>query len=289
MLSVQAEGQSSVQAAAGFALVANQRSPYESLFRTFSNRIDWFESPRDVPWDRYYRSYIIDLESGDFRCWNWPVVEQRSYAESSFAFVAASIASVVMVGVLPPRSVVFEKGDGLLLQLHQFLVSSADSEDMNKRMIDVDYFEALQILVFKFLNGKNYAVRVGDFDAADTSAVNKVSVMPDGYGAMVEQESGNVFEIPWDGVLYHAETDYPYYKSHSVIEEGRRAVKIGQRVREERLKRKWTLAVLQDKTQIRVPNLSRIEKGKHVPLLDTLERIADAFGIGVSDLIVANR
>jgi transcriptional regulator with XRE-family HTH domain len=33
------------------------------------------------------------------------------------------------------------------------------------------------------------------------------------------------------------------------------------------------------------PNLSRLESGKHVPSLETLERVAGALGVRVADLV----
>jgi DNA-binding XRE family transcriptional regulator len=153
--------------------------------------------------------------------------------------------------------------------------------------VDVDYSKALGVLVFKFPSGKSYAVPLTDFDVADRSDLSKVTIMPDGDAAVVEQESGNTFEIPWDAVLYHAEPSYPYYKHKqgSVEQSEERAARIGQRVKEQRGARGWTLATLEAKTGIKAPNLSRLEKGKHVPSLETLERIAEAFGVGVAELI----
>ena len=42
-------------------------------------------------------------------------------------------------------------------------------------------------------------------------------------------------------------------------------------------------------TGLKVPNLSRLENGRHLPSLETLEKVADAFGMPVAALVVARR
>jgi DNA-binding XRE family transcriptional regulator len=162
-------------------------------------------------------------------------------------------------------------------------------EDQDTRLLGADYSERLGVLVFKFLSGKIYAIPLADFETADGTAVSKITILPDGDAAIVEQGSGNILEIPWDVVLYHAEPAYPYYKNRRDQQNDQSASRIGQRIRDERTARGWTLAVLESKTGIKVPNLSRVEKGKHRPSLETLEKIADAFGVPVVELIATRR
>ena len=111
----------------------------------------------------------------------------------------------------------------------------------------------------------------------------------DGDAAAIEQFSGNRLEVPWDVVLYHADPTYPYRRpepgSPEELERRRVDQVIGERVRRERRARKWTLADLSSRTGIKVPNLSRLERGKHTPSLDTLEKVADAFEVPVAALI----
>jgi len=278
-----------LEAVGSLALVTKEPGLYQQLVRGLSGRIEVFGGPEEVPWDRYYSSYIVDLDAGDFRGWNWPMVEVKSRVESTYVFVATDLSPLASMGVLPPRSVVFEKTETLVPRLRDFFRACGESGDLDRRFREVGYSETLRIFLFKFLSGRNFAVRQVDFDVADESTVHKISLTPDGYAAIVEQESGNSFEVPWDAVLYHADPGYPYYKSHSETDNRDRASAIGQRIKEERRRRQWTLAILEARTGIRAPNISRLEKGKHVPSLETLERFAGAFDMPVWGLIVAGR
>jgi transcriptional regulator with XRE-family HTH domain len=62
-------------------------------------------------------------------------------------------------------------------------------------------------------------------------------------------------------------------------------VRLGEQIRQERLRRGMTLAVLSRKTGIAQPNLSRIENGMTDPRWSTVERILEALGIGPSNLL----
>ena len=161
----------------------------------------------------------------------------------------------------------------------------------DNRIADVAYVDGMATLVVRFVDGRVYAVSLADLEGADTSSVTRVSLGSDGYAVAVEQESGNRFEVPWDVVLYHAEPEYPFYKHGDAMrgsgrDDQRRPREIGERVRAERAIRHWTLADLSVRTGIKVPNLSRLERGRHLPSLDTLERIAGAFGVSVATLVV---
>jgi len=164
------------------------------------------------------------------------------------------------------------------------------SDEFESRLGDVAYVGSMSTLVVKFLSGKVYAVPLAALEGIDATAVVRVSLGSDGYAALIEQESGNQVEIPWDVVLYHAEPGYPYYKYGSAAAEGAEyRQEIGERIRLERTKRCWTLADLGSRTGIKVPNLSRLEKGRHLPSLETLERVAGAFGLPVAALVSARR
>jgi len=158
------------------------------------------------------------------------------------------------------------------------------------RLADVAYVEAMAALVVKFADGRVYAVALTDLEGADNTPVHRVSLSSDGYAALLEQRSGNRLEVPWDVVLYHAEPGYQFYKHGASAQ---RAVadrqEIGERIRRGRSERGWTLADLSVRTGIKVPNLSRLEKGKHLPSLETLEKMAAAFDLPVAALVAGRR
>ncbi len=138
-----------------------------------------------------------------------------------------------------------------------------------------------------FRDGKMYRVRRGWLPEDDGSEILCVHVEPDGSAFRVEQASGHRFGIPWDFVLYHSEPRYQYYKGRRVqqVSERSMATQIGGRVRELRQERGLTTYELAKRSGILRPNISRIEGGRHVPNVDTLDRLARALGVSVADLL----
>lgn len=64
---------------------------------------------------------------------------------------------------------------------------------------------------------------------------------------------------------------------------GRAAVvpQVGQRLRQMRQRRKWTLAELSERTNTSVGMLSQIERGLSSPSIRTLQRLADTFAVPI--------
>jgi DNA-binding Xre family transcriptional regulator/CheY-like chemotaxis protein len=141
-----------------------------------------------------------------------------------------------------------------------------------------------------FRNGKTYELSRNLIEADDsTDILGEPQVIHDGEAFKVRQKSGNEYEVAWDFVLYHQEPSYPYHKGKASQQEAepKRAARIGARVRQERETRGWSLADLARRTGMQPPNLHRLESGKHVPSLETLERVAEALGVRVADLVAA--
>lgn len=141
-----------------------------------------------------------------------------------------------------------------------------------------------------FRNGKTYELPRKVIEADDgSSLVGQPRIIHGGDAFEVRQGSGNAYQVAWDFVLYHQEPGYPYHKLQSDQRqaEARRAARIAARIRQEREARGWSLGELARRTGIHPPNLSRLESGKHVPSLETLERVADALGVRVATLIAA--
>jgi len=160
---------------------------------------------------------------------------------------------------------------------------------MDTSLADVAYVESMKTLVVRFVDGRVFAVPLADLEGSDATEVTEVSLGWDGYAAVIDQRSGNHLEVPWDVILYHADPTYQYYKGGSTVTDAAAGQReIGERIRLERLRRHWTLAELSARTGIKVPNLSRLEKGKHLPSLDTLERVADAFDLTIAALVSAH-
>ena len=141
-----------------------------------------------------------------------------------------------------------------------------------------------------FRSGKTYELPRKVIEADDASpVVGEPRVTDDGGAFEVRQKSGNTYAVPWDFVLYHREPSYPYHKGRTGQREveARGAERIAARIRQEREARGWSLGELARRTGMQVPNLSRLESGKHMPSLETLERVSEALGIRVADLVAA--
>ena len=155
---------------------------------------------------------------------------------------------------------------------------------------DVRYHPQEDTFFVAFRDGRTYELPRKAIAGADRTAVmGHPEVIHGGDAFVFHQRSGKIYTVPWDLVLYHQEPSYPYFKGRSgqekaAAERGRR---IGERVRQSRERLGWSLDRLATRTGIRAPNLSRLESGKHVPALETLERVAQALGLRVVDLVAS--
>jgi len=139
-------------------------------------------------------------------------------------------------------------------------------------------------------NGKTYELSRKVIEPDDgTPIVGEPKVIHGGEAFEVRQKSGKVYQVAWDFVLYHQEPVYPYHKGRPEQREAEAAtaLRIGDRIRQERTARGWSLSDLAERSRMQPPNLSRLESGKHVPSLDTLERVAQALGMRVVDLVAS--
>jgi DNA-binding XRE family transcriptional regulator len=132
--------------------------------------------------------------------------------------------------------------------------------------------------------GKTYVLPLSDLPEADRTPVVSAEMGEDDSYFVVKQASGNWFEVPWDDVLYHCEPTYSYYRHVAgPSEEG--DPHIGVRLRELRKRKGLTVTELARRAEMKRPNLSRIEHGKHRPSLETLERLSEALGVPVAELV----
>jgi len=134
--------------------------------------------------------------------------------------------------------------------------------------------------------GRVYALKVADLPEADPSDMTRVAIARGRRYIRIIQQTGNQFEVPWDVVLYHCEPEYEYYKGsvHGVID-GKRPLRIGSRIRELRETKGLTITDVAQRAGMERPNLSRLEHGRHLPSLDTLERIAEALEVPIAALL----
>ena len=178
------------------------------------------------------------------------------------------------------------KTESFLHEVTKGILNFASSKH-GTRIQDVIIEPSRDTLLIVFRNGRSYRLPKKLIPGLDKTRIVTARPNEDGSAFMVRQESGNTSEIPWDFVLYHLEHEYPYYKGRSA---GRRskaaaAQRIARRVKEVRMRLGLTASALAARSGIRRPNISRIESGRHMPSLDTLERLAEALGVPVAELV----
>jgi putative transcriptional regulator len=62
-------------------------------------------------------------------------------------------------------------------------------------------------------------------------------------------------------------------------------VRVGNRIRELRQAKGWSQQMLADHAQVERAHLTRLEEGVKEAGLRVLERLADALGVGIEDLV----
>jgi len=155
--------------------------------------------------------------------------------------------------------------------------------DMDKRFEKIDYIQEEKVFSSTFKNGKVYFLKRADITEDDGSKIKNTVIDKDSYYFTVYLESGKEYSIPWDFVLSKCEKSYEYFKDKTI--ERITPQEIGNRIKKIRKANKLTQNELAIKTGIERPNITRIELGKHYPDLETLEKISDALGISVANLV----
>ena len=64
-----------------------------------------------------------------------------------------------------------------------------------------------------------------------------------------------------------------------------RVGRIVGRIKEIRQSKNLSITELAKKAGIKRPNLSRLESGKHLPSLDTIEKLAEALEVSIADIV----
>lgn len=231
--------------------------------------------------------YAVDLKVRDMHLWPAPILSEPA-AHRPWLFLVTSTADLGQVSRFPANCLVFERKPSALGALVKQLHALADP-DAGKHFAGVDHLDRLRSFLVRFSNGAAYLLPLTDLSEADGSRVTRARMSPTRRYFTVHQESGNAFEVPWDEVLYHCEPSYPYFKGRTLTEDdATRAKRIGERVRTARQSTGLTVSQLAERAGMKRPNLSRMEHGRHVPSLETLERIADALNLPVAKFVAIN-
>jgi len=231
------------------------------------------------------RVFIIDTKVSDFDIWPAPLLLDPEARSKQWLFLLADPAGASSLTNLPSDSTFFERRIGVIDSLVHHLNRRFDPASA-KQISSVEYVPAVRAFVVRMGNASTYALKLDDLPEADSSDVAKCYLGRDHSYFKVRQDSGNSFEVPWDDVLYHCEPQYEYYKGRqSRRDDSDRVARIGNRVRELRTMNGLSVTALAGRAGMQRPNLSRLEHGRHMPSLETLERIAEALEITVAELV----
>ncbi len=107
--------------------------------------------------------------------------------------------------------------------------------------------------------------------------------LPNPYEMVVETARGEKVEIPWDFARHYCDASYQP-TIEAVATRGRRTV--GARIRQSRQSAGLTQASLARAADIGRVTLVRLEKGEQSPRFKTLDAIAKALGVAVTELLV---
>lgn len=229
---------------------------------------------------------IVDAKARDLD--QWPAVTARLDTERPphWLLLVETLRDAELFRPMPENFALFPRRRKSLPDLGEYLAKVLDPE-ARKRIEKVTYSAETNAFVVRLGNGRSYALKLDDLPEYNGSGVKRVSVARSRRYFRVVQRSGKVFEVPWDDVLYHCEPGYEFYKGKAAAGIRTRSARIARRVRLLRSRRGMSTAELARRAGMHRPNLSRLEAGRHEPSLDILEKVANALGVPVADLVAA--
>ena len=250
--------------------------------------VDTVATLSDLKDDSRYEILVIDTAIPDIG--KLPLVRLKRTQKDTqvWVFLVNLVEDVTdYLNPLPERSLVFQHGTGTVDAVNSLLSKLLDFQ-ADKKIDAVDVIPDINALSVRMFNGNFYLLLAADIDD-DGSRIECVHIADDRFHLTVLKESGNQIEIPWDAILYHCEPDYEHYKGRASEEmEEDRAVRIGLKVKDIRTAKGLSISQLAEIAGMQRSNLSRLEHGKHLPSLETLDRIADGLEIQVVELLAKN-
>ena len=232
------------------------------------------------------KAFVLDTAVTDFADWPTVTASAPRLSQLPWVFVVSGVGDINRLSPIPPDSAFTNSSSRLLHDIAARLMSRLDPQ-ARQNIVDVSYGEAARVATVRMGSGRVYVLRLDDIPGIDASPVMKCTVSRNRRYFWITQASGNKVDVQWDTVLYHCEPEYEYYKGHVKHDEAATAVRIGERVRKLRLAGKMTAAELARRAGMQRPNLTRLEGAKHVPSLETVEKVAKALGVTVADLVTA--
>jgi DNA-binding XRE family transcriptional regulator len=256
----------------------------QNIFIDTNVLITYRESLLDLLKDTNCNLYVVDTSIKDIDSWPAPLLTIPNAKSKDWLFLISRLSDASRLQPLPENSK-FIDGKRFSVEDVASLVKKQLDPESRKRFAKVKYMENVGAFLIWMESGKTYALNISELSEADSTKVAKWTLSKERDCIKVIQLSGNKFEIPWDDVLYHCEPQYEFYKGKRSQNEDTGLKRIGEKVRQLRKRKGYSIQTLADKSKMKRPNLSRIENGHHQPSLDTLERIAVALEVPVVELI----
>lgn len=227
--------------------------------------------------------YVVDTSIADMDLWPTPFYRFREALSLKWFLLTSKTPDPTCEGLLPIQLRFFDRGrvsgSQIVAAIQRELQTEGEHHITAMRFVPEGKGFAIRLGT-----GRSYFLPVSDLPEADRTRVVSAEMGEDDSYFIVRQASGNWFEVPWDDVLYHCEPAYPYYRQVAVSHE-RDNLRIGERLRELRKHKGLTIAELAHLADMKRPNLSRLEHGRHRPSLETLERLSVALGVPMADLV----
>ena len=140
-----------------------------------------------------------------------------------------------------------------------------------------------QGIELSFADGATGLIPYADLPEIRERAALSTLALPNPYELVLETAQGAQVEILWDFARHYCDTSYrPTIEA--IAMQGRHT--LGQRIRRFRNSAGLTQDALARAADIGRVTLARLEKGEQTPRFKTLDAIAKALGINVSDLLV---
>jgi len=145
-------------------------------------------------------------------------------------------------------------------------------------------FESAAVRI-TFANGDRFRFPLARLGPRGTLQVGRASIAPDGMSLEIPvARREEKVELPWD--LVRAECD-PDFADHVRASEDATAVSVGRKIAELRRGAGLSQDALARRARIARATVNRIERGRLLPELSTLRRIARALGMSLPDLVMA--
>ena len=174
------------------------------------------------------------------------------------------------MGALPPGTVMGALPAVVAANAHRWMVEAI--------------FESTSVRI-TFANGDRFRFPLARLGAPGNLQVARASIAPDGMSLEIPVARGkDKVELPWD--LVRAECD-PDFADQVRASEVATAASVGGKIAEVRRVAGLTQGALARRARIARATVNRIERGRLLPELSTLRRIAKALGMSLPDLVIA--